>query len=99
MISTENTSDAKLAKCWIVSISLFLIVQFIFFLVDGTVYDPNINDSQHLFVSQVRRILDSKPFTEWFSLFTFPFFYLCLAVHIIALLIQAGQDITRFFKK
>jgi len=99
MISTEETSDAKLAKRWILSISLFLIAQFIFFLVDGTGFEPNINDSQRLFARAGRWILDSKLFNEWFALYTFPFFNLCLAVHIMALLIQAGQDITGFFKK
>ena len=99
MISTEETFDVKFVKRWTLSMSLFLIVQFIFFLVDGTGFEPNINDSQHLFARAGRWILDSKLFTEWFALYTFPFFNLCLAVHIAALLIQAGHDITVFFKK
>ncbi|KGR87273.1 MULTISPECIES: YfzA family protein [Lysinibacillus] len=101
MIGTEKTHDSNLLKRWIITIGIFLIVQLIFIMVDGTVLEPNINDSNDLFARMGRWILDSRLFTEWITPYSFPFFNMFITIHIIAILIAALGDIisTIFSKK
>ena len=63
MGSTEKTHHTYLAKRWIITIGIFLIVQLIFIAVDGTFLEPNINDSDNLFARIGRWILHSKLIT------------------------------------
>lgn len=94
MTTMGKTQNSNLAKRWIIIIGIFLIVQLIFILIDGTFLEPKINDSSNLILSIARWILDSKLFTEWISLYSFPFFNLFMTIHIIAILIPAVKDIT-----
>lgn len=94
MTTMGKTQNSNLAKRWIIIIGIFLIVQLIFILIDGTFLEPNINDSGNLILSIARWILDSKLFTEWISPYSFPFFNLFMTIHIIAILIPAVKDIT-----
>ncbi|PWA06016.1 hypothetical protein DCC39_17790 [Pueribacillus theae] len=93
MTSTEKTRPMNLAKRWMITIGIFLIVQLIFIAVDGTFLEPNINDSGNLFARIGRWILDSKLFTEWITPYSFSFFNMFMTIHVIAILIQAVQDI------
>ena len=93
MTGTEKTHNINLAKRWVIIIGIFLIVQLIFIAVDGTFLEPNINDSDNLFARVGRWILDSKLFTEWITPYSYPFFNLCMTIHVIAILIQAVHDI------
>lgn len=93
MMSIEKTHNINPVKRWIITIGIFLIVQFIFIAVDGTFLQPNINDSENLFARIARGILDSKLFTEWIAPYSFPFFNMIMTIHVIAILIQAVHDI------
>ncbi|MGY0694555.1 YfzA family protein [Virgibacillus sp. FSP13] len=93
MTGAEKTQNINLTKRWMITIGIFLLVQLIFFNVDGTLLEPNINDSDNLFARIGRWILDSKLFTEWITPYSFPFFNLLLTIHVIVILIQAVQDI------
>lgn len=64
----------------LLSVGIFIVIQFIFILIDGTRFVPKINDSSHIVARIGRVILDSKLFTEWITLFT--------TVYITALVIQ-----------
>jgi len=101
MSGTEKTLHINRAKRWMITIGVFLIVQMIFTAVDGTFLEPNINDSGNLVARTGRWILDSRIFTEWITPYTSPFFNMCMTIHVIAILIQAVQDIisSMFFKK
>ena len=92
MTTMGKTQNTNLAKRWIIIISIFLIVQVIFILIDGTFLEPNINDSDNLLSRIARQILDSKLFTEWISPYSFPFFNLFTTIHVIAILIPAVKD-------
>ncbi|OBZ19463.1 hypothetical protein A8L34_08175 [Bacillus sp. FJAT-27264] len=81
------------AKRWMITIRIFLIVQLIFVIIDGTFLEPNINDSDNLLARGGRRILESRLFTEWITPYSYPFFNMCMTVHIIAILIPAVFDI------
>lgn len=54
MIGVEKTHKIYLAKRWMITIGIFLIVQLIFIAVDGTFLEPNINDSGNLFARIAR---------------------------------------------
>lgn len=100
MTAIEKTPNTNLRKRWMITIGIFFIVQLIFFVVDGTFLEPNINDSGNLFARLGRWILESRIFTEWITPYTFPFFNMFMTVHVIAILIQAVQDIiSRSFSK
>lgn len=93
MTDIEKTHNSNLAKRWMKTIGIFLIVQLICIAIDGTFLEPKINDSGNLFARLGRWILDSKLFTEWITPYSYPFFNLCMTIHVIAIMIQAVQDI------
>lgn len=97
MGSTEKY-HTYLAKRWIITIGIFLIVQLIFIAVDGTFLEPNINDSDNLFARIGRWILNSKLFNEWINPYSFSFFNMIMTIQITSILIQAVQDIRRMSK-
>ncbi|MCZ0703844.1 hypothetical protein J2T56_002065 [Natronobacillus azotifigens] len=93
MENEEKSSRSSPVKRWLILIGLFLLVQLIFFGIDGTMLEPNINDSGRLFARIGRWVLESKLFTEWITLYGYPFFNMLMTIHIIALLFQAINDI------
>lgn len=93
MLGTEKTYNMNFVKRWMITISIFLIVQLIFLTVDGTFLEPNINDSGNLFARIGRWILDLKLFTEWIAPYSYPFFNMFMTIHLIAILIQAVHDV------
>lgn len=93
MIGTDKVYNNQLGKRWVLTIGVFLIVQLIFSAIDGTLLEPNINDSGNLFGRIARWILDLTLFTKWMAPYSFPFFNLVTTVYVIAILIQAIHDI------
>lgn len=93
MSGSEKKLHVNRTKRWMITIGIFLIVQLIFIAVDGTFLEPNINDSGNLIARIGRGILDSKLFTEWINPYSYPFFNMCMTIHVIAILIQAVQGI------
>ncbi|MDG5786147.1 YfzA family protein [Evansella sp. AB-P1] len=89
----------NISKRWMFILGIFVLVQVIFFAVDGTSFEPNINDSGSLFARTGRWILNLKPFTEWITPYSFPFFNLIMSLHVITILIQAVHDAISFFTK
>ncbi|MBK3494186.1 hypothetical protein JFL43_04805 [Viridibacillus sp. YIM B01967] len=101
MTGTEKTHNIHLAKRWMITIGIFLIVQLIFIAVDGTFLEPKLNDSGNLFARISSWILDSKLFTEWINPYSFSFFNMFMTIHVIAILIPAVHGIisSMFSKK
>ncbi len=86
--------EAKTIKRrWIIIISVFIILQVYFMLVDGTGYEPRINDSNNFLFETFRAILNSKLFTKWITFYSYPFFNLTTALFIVAIIFQAIHDI------
>ncbi|MDN8588611.1 hypothetical protein B2I21_31135 [Chryseobacterium mucoviscidosis] len=98
--STEKLHTNR-AKRWMITIGIFIIVQLIFIAIDGTLLEPNINDSDNAFARIVRGMLESRLLTEWIAPYSFPFFNLFLIIFVVAILIQAVRDMisTMFAKK
>lgn len=88
-----NQGTGRMVKRWLLIVGVFIVTQIVFILLDGTGYEPKINDSDNLFASMARSILDSKLFTEWISIYSYPFFNLFLTVFVTAIIIQAVCDI------
>ncbi|MFP7493388.1 YfzA family protein [Terribacillus saccharophilus] len=93
LTSMDKAKSFNLKRSWIISIGIFLLVQVIFFLVDGTVWEPNINDSNDFFPRMFRSILDWELFTEWFTPYSYPFFNMAMFIHITALVITTIADV------
>lgn len=89
-----------ISKRWVMTIGIFVIVQVIFIAIDGTFLEPNINDSDNLVARLGRWILGSRLFTEWIKPYSYPLFNMWMTIHVIAILIQAVEDIySRSFSK
>ncbi|MEC0305075.1 YfzA family protein [Terribacillus saccharophilus] len=101
MNSTEKAPSLTPIRRWVTYLGIFLLVQVILILVDGTSLEPNINDSDSFIPKTFRSILDSSLFTEWITPYSYPFFNMVMTVHIIALLIVAITEIVGrlIFKK
>ncbi|AIF67027.1 YfzA family protein [Terribacillus saccharophilus] len=101
MNCTEKAPTLTPIRRWITYLGIFLLVQVIFILVDGTSLEPNINDSSNFIPRTFRSILDSSLFTEWITPYSYPFFNMVMTVQIIALLIVAITEIVGrlIFKK
>ncbi|PAD38993.1 YfzA family protein [Terribacillus sp. 7520-G] len=95
MHSTEKAPTLHLARRWITYLVIFLLVQLVFFLVDGTSWEPNINDGDSFLLRMFRSILDSALFTEWIAPYSYPYFNMVMTVHILALLVVAIADVNR----
>ena len=93
MLGTEKVRKFHLGKRWMMTVVIFFIVQVIFIAIDGTLLEPNINDSGNLFGRIARWMLGLKLFTDWIAPYTFPFFNMVTTVYVIAMLIQAVHDI------
>ncbi|WP_010274378.1 YfzA family protein [Paenibacillus senegalensis] len=93
MSNTEKPIRTNRVNRLMISIGIFLVVQLIFMLIDGTPLEPNINDSGNLLPRIARGILDSKLFTEWITPYSFSFFNLCMTIHLAVILIQIVWEI------
>ncbi|MFP7169507.1 YfzA-like protein [Terribacillus halophilus] len=93
MNGAEKVPNFKLTRYWIIALGIFLLVQVIFFLIDGTSLEPRINDSDSFLPRILRSILDLRLFTEWITPYSYPYFNLAITVHILALLIAAIRDV------
>lgn len=84
-------------RWWMIAFSMFFIVQLIFLMIDGTSLEPNVNDSGNIIGRYANWVLESKLFTEWIALYSFPWFNLVTITFIFFLLANAVTDI--FSKK
>lgn len=93
MSKRDTKAHKNPTKRWALIIGIFVLVQMIFFAIDETFLEPNINDSGLLYARIIRKILGSALFTEWITPYSYPFFNFAMTVHVIAILLQAGVDI------
>lgn len=93
MNGTEKAPTLTPLRRWITYLGIFLLVQVIFILVDGTSWEPRINDGDSFIPRMFRSILDSSLFTEWITPYTYPYFNMIITVHTVALLIVAIAEI------
>ncbi|GAA0374820.1 YfzA family protein [Bacillus horti] len=75
-------------RSWGILLGAFVLSQIIFFFVDGTSWEPNMNDSGNI----LGRILESQLFTEWITIYSFPFFNLATTVFAIVILSTAVKE-------
>src|SRR5690625_5178872 len=80
-------------RSWLINLGAFLIVLLIFFIIDGTSLEPNLNDSNNIAGRAADWLSESRLFNEWISPFSFPFFNLATTLFVIALFGKAVTDI------
>ena len=79
---------------WLSIILVFFFVQFLFFLIDGTRFEPRLNDSGNIMSRFAQWITETKLVTEWFTLYSYPYFNLVTLVFLIVIIINLISDIT-----
>ena len=84
----EKGRANRLKWWWITCISIFFILQFIFFAIDGTYLEPNLNDTMW-----ADWLTGSKLFTEWITPFSYPWFNMVTVLFATVLLLKAVTDI------
>ncbi|HLR68470.1 YfzA family protein [Virgibacillus alimentarius] len=92
---TDEQKKGRLHRIrwWIIALSVFFIVQLIFFTIDGTSLEPNLNDSDNIVGKYADWLLESRLFNEWITLYSFPWFNLATILFVIFLLANAVTDI------
>lgn len=93
MAYVSQKSHPNRTKRWMISIGIFVVLQVIFIVIDGTPLEPKVNDSDNVFAVMLRGILESKLLNEWVAPYSFPLFNLILIVYVTALFLQGIADI------
>ncbi|MGO4528739.1 YfzA family protein [Paenibacillus sp. 2TAF8] len=93
MAYVSQKSHPNRTKRWMISIVIFVVLQVIFIVIDGTSLEPRVNDSDNVFAVTLRGILESKLFNEGVAPYSFPLFNLILIVYVAALFLQGIADI------
>ncbi|GIN74547.1 hypothetical protein J14TS2_50220 [Bacillus sp. J14TS2] len=78
----------KILKDRLIGLSIFIVAQIIFNLLDGTGWEPNVRDTDIN-----NRILNAKLFTEYFHLYSYPFFNFVTFVFLIAIFLNVLADV------
>lgn len=92
MSYVSQKSHLNRTKRWMIRIGIFIVIQLILIVIDGTFLEPKVNDSDNLISVMLRSILESKLLNEWVAPYSFPLFNLILIVHVSALLLQGVAD-------
>ena len=92
MLDMRKTHSVNLRKRWLITVGLFLIIKLLLIAIDGTFLEPNLNDSGNMISRIGTYILEARLFTEWITPYSFPLFNLLVMLQIIAISIQALQD-------
>ena len=92
MSYVSQKSHPNRTKRWMIRIGIFIVIQTIFMVIDGTFLEPKLNDSNNVFTEMLKGILQSRLLNEWVAPYSFPLFNLVLIVHAAALLLQAASE-------
>ena len=80
-------------KSWLIRISLFVVVQFVFILIDGTAFVPLLNDMGQRMTEIV------GPSLEWITLYESIYLKIITVIFVVYLIISAVEDMRVFSKK
>lgn len=92
-MSGQKKRRTNARKSWLLTLSVFVIMLVVFYLIDGTALEPRLNDSNNIAGRMVDWLNGSTIFNEWITFFTFPWFNLVTFVFILALLLKAITDL------
>ncbi|SDJ29808.1 YfzA family protein [Natribacillus halophilus] len=93
MTETQNKSRPNRIRSWIIKLGGFFTILLIFFALDGTFLEPNLNDSNNIAGRAATWLEGSSMFNQWFSPFSFSFFNLATMVIASGLLVRAVEEI------
>src|SRR5699024_9462324 len=92
-MSGQKKRRTNVRRSWLLTLSVFVIMLVVFYLIDGTTLEPRLNDSNNIAGRMVDWLNGSTIFNEWITFFTFPWFNLVTFVFILALLLKAITDL------
>ncbi|MFB9973963.1 hypothetical protein FPQ10_06815 [Allobacillus sp. SKP2-8] len=92
MTDKQKKGRFKRLKWWISSLSIFVVFMIVFFIVEGTIFEPNLNDSDNVAGKAADWLEESELFNVWFTPFNFPWFNLVTLLYIVFLLVSAIVD-------
>src|SRR5699024_4418334 len=88
----EKTHSVNLRKSWLITEGLFLIIQLLLIAIDDTFIERNLNDRDNMISRIGAVIIEARLATVLITPYSFPLFKLLVTLQIIAILIQALQD-------
>ncbi|WP_051189157.1 YfzA family protein [Halalkalibacillus halophilus] len=83
---------SKLRKKWLYTISIFILLQFIFILIDGTFLEPSPNRIGNF----ASRIVETKLFSEWLTLYENPIFKIITVLGVLHIIFTGMKDLFLF---
>lgn len=91
---TDRQKKGRFSRLkWMVSsLSIFVVFMIVFFIVDGTIFEPNLNDSDNVAGKAADWLEETELFNVWFTPFNFPWFNLVTLLYIVFLLVSAIVD-------
>lgn len=91
MITTSEKRKNSPLKKWLIILGVFILVQCIFLLIDGTGFEPNLNNIGEYTSEAVKDKL------TWFTLYDQPLFKFVTLLFIVAIILSAVKDIVTYF--
>ena len=79
-------------KKWFTTLIIFIAVQLVFFIIDGTRFEPKLNDSGNIMSRYAHLITESKLVTERFTIYSYPYFNFVTIVFIVIVMINLLYD-------
>ena len=92
MTDRQKKGGFMLLNWWISFICIFVVFMIVFFIVDGTIFEPNLNDSDNVAGKAADWLEETELFNVWFTPFNFPWFNLVTLLYIVFLLVSAIVD-------
>ncbi len=80
----------KVVKRWLITISIFFVAQWVFFLIDGTILEPQLNDMGE------RMVRFAGPKLEWFTLYEAVFLKIITMIFLLYIAVTLVTDLICF---
>lgn len=68
-MSGQKKRRTNARKSWLLTLSVFVIMLVVFYLIDGTALEPRLNDSNNIAGRMVDWLNGSTIFNEWITFF------------------------------
>lgn len=87
-----NKRERKLLRNWVITIGGFVVMQFIFVLIDGTfLEEPN----DGMLGNFANRIVEADWFVEWLIFYENPFFNIITVLAVLHIVFHGIKDLIR----
>ncbi|MFD2627526.1 YfzA family protein [Oceanobacillus kapialis] len=91
MNKEQEIRQRKLLRNWVITIGGFVVMQFIFVLIDGTFLEPN----DGMLGNFANRIVEADWFVEWLIFYENPFFNIITVLAVLHIVFHGIKDLIR----